>query len=107
MFKLIGKDIRITRGDTGVLVLSVTVDGAELSKSDYTGTFSVKRDIDDDDYVISKEIDNQGQLVLESADTAFLEPGTYVYDIQIVSGAQVATVGPAKFRVEGDVTRNE
>lgn len=105
MFKLLGKDIVITRGDTGMLKLSVQLDGTDLKPSDYTAVLSVKRNIDDEDYIITKKASQDGELFFSHDDTKDLDVKTYVYDIEIRKDDQVCTIGPAKFKVEGDVTR--
>ena len=48
MFKLIGDSINITRGDTGMLQLSSSLDGKEMEKGTYTAVLSVKEDMDCD-----------------------------------------------------------
>jgi hypothetical protein len=102
MFKISGKDIIITRGDTGMLTLEPTLNGETLT--DYTGVLSIKNSVEDEDYILQKAV-SDGKIFFSHEDTNSLDVGSYVYDIEITSGDQVATIGPAKFKVEGDITR--
>lgn len=106
MFKLTGTNITMIRGDTGLLKLSPTWDGKAMEDGSYTAILSVKNSIDDDSYIFQKTADEKGQFYFQPEDTGALDPGTYIYDIQVSALGQVATIGPAKFKVVGDVTQN-
>lgn len=107
MFKLIGDSINITRGDTGMLQLEPALDGEPMEKGTYTAVLSVKADMDDEAYLLQKQADDNGRFFFSHDDTKDIPEGTYVYDIEIRTGGQVCTIGPAKFTVKGDVTRDD
>lgn len=107
MFKLIGDNLIITRGDTGMLKLDATLDGKALEPGTYTATLSAKEDMDCDAYLLQKQADDDGRFFFTHDDTKNIRPGTYVYDIEIRSGVQVSTFGAAKLIVKGDVTRDD
>jgi len=44
-------------------------------------------------------------VVIKAAATAVLEPGTYFYDVQMLTASGVTTLTDGSFTVEGDVTR--
>lgn len=102
MFQLSGLNITLVRGDTGALTVNPTIDGEALT--DFTATLSVKRKISDTAYVLQKT-STDGKFYFLHDDTENLKTGEYVYDIEIRTGNQVATIGPAAFVAKGDVTR--
>lgn len=70
-----------------------------------TLTFSVKRNINESDYVLQKT-SKSNKVVFQHADTKDLQPGNYVYDIQVQTAlGQVQTIGPAKYVIQADITR--
>ena len=107
MFRLEGNTIRIIRGDTGILSLSI--DNYKIAPGDLV-TFTVKRYIEDIDHVIKKIIDQfedgKAKIILSEADTLNLEPGKYVYDIQVnLQDGRIDTViTPSQFIIERGVT---
>lgn len=107
MFKLIGDSLYITRGDTGMLQLSATLNGSALESGNYTAVLSVKDDLDNERYMLQKKADDNGRFFFAHNDTKDIPEGTYVYDIEVRTGEQVCTIGPSKFNVKGDVTRDE
>ena len=107
MFKLIGDSINITRGDTGMLQLSSSLDGKEMEKGTYTAVLSVKEDMDCEAYLLQKQADDNGRFFFSHEDTKDIPEGTYVYDIEIRTGEQVCTIGASKFIVKGDVPRDD
>lgn len=96
---IIGSTIKLTRGDTLKLKLSITDSlGQEYlpTEDDYI-RFACKKRYNDDEPIILKDIPTDTlELVLESQDTASLpQPSDYVYDIQItLSDGTVDTIIP-------------
>lgn len=95
--------IRMIRGDTGMLSVTVTDDatGEEITK--YCAKFTVKRNLNDNSFALQKHIID-GEIAFNHWDTQVMDYGDYFYDIQIVSGGQVQTFGPYKFVLLPDVT---
>ena len=100
--------ITIINGDTGDFTL--TVSNYELTDGDYL-YFTVKKDINDEEPVISKEYtefnkDGTCSIKLEVEDTKNLEPGSYLYDVQVnLSDGRVDTIlGPCKFIINKGIT---
>ena len=103
MFKFTLEDgLKLTRGDTGGIRLKSIKDGTEYT--DYTATLSIKKHINDKDYVIRKECDNN-QFDFTHEETEKLVPGKYVMDIEYRADGMVATLGVWPGEILRDVTR--
>lgn len=104
MIKIYGNNIYHTRGDTDSFDVNLTQeDGSDIGP--YTAVFSVKRNIDDAQYAFQAPVQD-GVVSLTHDMTANLDPGDYVWDIEVrTKGGGVQTVGPGLFRVIADVTR--
>ena len=75
--------IKMTRGDTAVLILSMSKGGFTFNPADDDViTFTLKRTVKDAEPLITKTAVGN-RIKLEPVDTASLEFGTYVYDIAI------------------------
>lgn len=96
------KDFRITRGDTGIIRLESLKDG--VAYEDYTATLSVKKHLNDDDYVLRIECDND-KFQFDHEMTKKLIPGRYKMDIEYRADGMVATLGVWDMYVLKDVTR--
>lgn len=108
MFEIKNGKITVTRGDTGIINLNLTHEGApyKFSEGDKV-IFSVKKNLKDKNYVFRKESTND-TIFIAHEDTEDMEPGNYFYDIEIrYNHFQVATIGPNKFIVKYDVTRGD
>lgn len=103
MFKFTLEDgLKFTRGDTGEIRLKSIKDGTEYT--DYTATLSIKKHINDKDYVIRKECDNN-QFDFTHEETENLIPGKYVMDIEYRADGMVSTLGVWPCEILKDVTR--
>lgn len=112
MLKVINQDIYITRGDTAYF--SITLRQPSIKKDEYV--------IQDEDSCVltvrkekkSKEnppliekVFTDGNIKIDPADTADLEYGEYLYDVQFtfgVSGDVNTVISPHKFIVCEEVT---
>ena len=75
--------IKMTRGDTAVLILSMSKGGFTFSPADGDViTFTLKRTVKDAEPLITKTAVGN-RIKIEPIDTESLEFGTYVYDIAI------------------------
>lgn len=101
------KTVKQIRGDTGTILFKPTLlDGTALT--DYTATLSLKKSIDDTAYVFQKEAEvtsDGARFRISADDTANLDAGKYVYDIEIHQGDNVQTFGPENWYIIADVTR--
>lgn len=98
-------DINITRGDTLHLHVDLAdANGSEWAMADGDAiAWTVKRTTTDTEALISKA----GQdVTIEPADTASLEYGRYVYDVQLTTseGEVYTVVKPSAFNVTEEVT---
>lgn len=88
MFEVKGRRIRLSRGDTGQVVIAAK--GVEFTTAD-RAVVSVKREADDRAAIIEKtlEISADGTCVwpITNEDTQDLEPGAYTWDVRFVLGA--------------------
>jgi hypothetical protein len=110
-------DISIIRGDTREINVSfVNTDGTPIDLTGGTVFLTVNSSpepINDDNAAVEKSVTSfanpesgQATVILDSADTNTMTPGTYFYDLQFVSGVGVVISQPrARFNVIGDITR--
>lgn len=79
-----GGNVKIIRGDTGVLELSI--EDAQGQSYDFSGDtviLTVKKSSWDKDAVIQKTFNSDKQVVFEVEDTKNLAFGDYVFDVQL------------------------
>lgn len=109
MFRIYDYDIFMTRGDTGIFNFSLCECGSPEDTDVYpvTAVLSVKKKASDKTYLLQKNVDDDGLFIFESHDTENIPPGKYIYDIELRSRDQVATMGPYRFTVLPDVTRKD
>lgn len=99
-------NIAMIRGDSE----SITVRCSEPFDNGDMVTFTMRPDIEGE-IVLQKEITDfpEGEAVIpfEPEDTAGLDFGDYVYDIQLTraDGTVTTLIVPARFRLEEEVTR--
>lgn len=106
-------NISITRGDTEfidiVMIEKSTGNLMPFEEGD-TVYFSVKKTVDDFDYIIQKTVtqfeDGIAKVTIFPSDTKLLEYGRYVYDVQITDKEGVVTtiVRPSIFEIGMEVT---
>lgn len=94
--------------DTAVFTLYL--EGYILQPGDRV-TFTVNSEIENENPLIqivveTFDTDNNSAIISLSQDDTDLEPGNYLYDIQLdtIAGATDTVIGPAKFKVIGGVT---
>ncbi len=97
------KAIRMTRGDTGMIAITVTDEESGEEITDYTGKFTVKKNLKDNYFVLQKTVED-GEIAFDHMDTQTMDFGDYWYDIEITSEEQVQTFGPYPFSLFPDVT---
>lgn len=97
--------IKLTRGDTAYLDISVTDDdGKEFPLSNQTEICMTVRE-DALSPIIFQIPAKDGSIKINPENTAELEFGTYRYDVQVIlENADVYTYGPYKFKVLQEVT---
>ena len=94
-------DFEFPRGDTQPVSFDITdSQGNELDFTDTEVYFTMKKNYNTTAYILQKKKTNgeitingkKGSLVLTHNDTAELNYGSYVYDIQVKSGDYVKTL---------------
>lgn len=110
MFNIDNCNVKITRGDTGVIAITLqNKDGSAYDmQPDDVLVMTVKTNTLSKDVLIQKQFAD-GQIKIEPADTDNLSYGTYYYDVQLTTAAgDVFTViTPHKFEIMPEVTWNE
>ena len=110
MFNIDNCNVKITRGDTGVIAISLqNKDGSSYEmQPDDVLVMTVKTNTFSKDVLIEKQFAD-GQIKIDPADTDNLSYGTYYYDVQLTTAAgDVFTViTPHKFEIMPEVTWNE
>ncbi|MCD6097931.1 hypothetical protein J7K18_03460 [bacterium] len=110
------KPLEFFRGDSVEITFAVyDANGDPVDISETTGTFSIKQDDTDTEYVLQKPIEllggNEGKISLTAAETE-IPPLRYIGDIQLVfppgpdetTGA-VRTIWKGEVKVKADITR--
>lgn len=100
----------MVRGDT--LAFSFEVEGIDSLDTAY---FSCKANVDDDEYVFQKSLSDGISVVttgkyrvrIAPDDTAFVEVGSYYYDLEIGANSDIYTILKGVLKIEQDVTRGE
>jgi hypothetical protein len=115
MFKIIGRTIQLTRGDTGFFELTL-MNGAEpyIPGEGDTVTFTVKDSTTSAEAKIEKVLTaadyadgNRLVVKIDAGDTAGLRYKDYVYDVQIsLNGGEIVNtiIPPSIFRILEEVT---
>lgn len=107
MFQVVKNNVKMVRGDTGEMELSLTLeDGTAIDPAAYTAVFSLKKNIDDVACIMKKQFAD-GKVSFSHDDTNNLPYGTYVYDVQVqvLEDGSIHTIGYHSFVVLADVTR--
>lgn len=99
--------IKLTRGDTAYLPVSITLDDEEyMLKSDDTLTLTIKKYVNDDSFVLQKIINGENTFHIEPSDTSSLSFGLYKYDIQLnrANGDTHTIIDVSDFEILQEVT---
>ena len=102
-------EIQLTRGDTARLTVDITYDdgGAyEVKESDVL-TLTVKKNYEDTEPLIEKEVTGSNLFHIKPEDTASLAFGKYKYDVQLTTaeGDVYTVVDDKVFNVCKEVSR--
>lgn len=107
MFQVTKNNVKMVRGDTGRIELSLTLDDGTVIEPDaYSALFSLKKNVDDIAVILKKAFVD-GVIDFNHNDTNNLPYGTYVYDVQVelLEDNSVHTIGYHTFVILADVTR--
>ena len=107
MFKISGNTISITRGDTGIFSLNIkNASGQDYDFSSDTVLLTVKKDTFTTDKVFQKTVTYGENITIAPSDTANLNYGEYVYDVQLTTAGGIVdtVIPPSKFIVREEVT---
>ena len=89
-------NIMLTRGDTAVIDLAITIDGEPYNYSNDLVQFTVKKDTVTSDKILQKTF-NGTSITIDPADTSGLDYQTLKYDVQIITqSGNVFTVIPPR-----------
>ena len=99
--------ITLTRGDTAILRLDITDDKGnpyKLTDSDVV-IFTLKRSVMERDVIFQKSMVD-GKIIIHPQDTAHLEYGQYVYDVELTkeNGFVATVIPPHRFVIAEEVT---
>ena len=97
-------NIMLTRGDTAVLNLEVTIDGEAYDYSNDLVQFTVKKNTVTESVIIQKTFSGSS-VTIEPADTENLNYQSLVYDVQIITqnGRVFTVIPPARFTISEEV----
>lgn len=100
-------NIKLTRGDSATLTLTVTKDGAAYDYSNDLTQFTVKRNTVTEEIIIQKTFTGNS-IGITPDDTKNLYYSDLVYDVQIITpGGEVHTViEPRNFEITQEVNFN-
>lgn len=101
--------IRLTRGDTARLTVSVVNDingqPYEIASTDIL-YLTVRKKVKDPNYCFQKKLIGSNLFHIEPEDTEELDFGNYVYDVQLTreNGDIYTVIEPTRFEVMTEVT---
>ena len=109
MFQISKNSIKMVRGDTGEVELSLTRDDEEktvVKPEAYEAVFTLKKNVDDVAFIMQKQFVD-GKITFSHEDTNLLPYGVYTYDVQVkvLEDSSVHTIGQHSFVILADVTR--
>ena len=101
-------EIELTRGDSATLTVSIT-DGEGtpyIVRDTDTLTLSLKKDVKDPKPCVQKSINGNNTIHFEPKDTAGLEFGNYVYDVELLTaeGDVYTVIEKTLFKLREEVT---
>ena len=100
--------ISLTRGDTARITVNLMddLDESYEIRPDEVLVLTVKKTVKDTTALISKEITGSNMFHIEPKDTAELNFGSYVYDVQLTTseGDVCTVVPPTTFEILTEVT---
>lgn len=100
--------IELTRGDTARLTVPITDDSGAAYEMQLTDTLimTVKHSVADEDYAFQKIVTGSNVIHIKPNDTADLDFGKYVYDVELrISEDDVYTViEKTIFKIREEVT---
>lgn len=107
-------DLRMYQGATFRYVLTWLEDDVPKNLTNYTARMQVREHINATTTILSISTDDDitlggaaGTITIEVAasDTEDIDPGLYVYDLELVAGSTVTRLVEGTFMVSGEVTR--
>ena len=101
--------IYLTRGDSAYLEVNIKHKGKDYVAQDGDIlTFSVKKYVDDEDYIIHKTFKAENAIVINPEDTKLCAFGKYIYDVQMTTprGEVFTVVEPTLFYIKEEVTHD-
>ena len=109
MFQISKNNIKMVRGDTGEVELSLTLDDEGktiVEPSAYEAVFTLKKNVDDVAFIMQKQFVD-GKITFSHEDTNPLPYGVYTYDVQVkvLEDSSTHTIGQHSFVILADVTR--
>ena len=109
MLEISGSDIYLTRGDTAHLGVRIaneaTGDAYEVKDSDTLILTVRKQAYEASPVLLQKTVKGSSEIHLTPEDTAQLTPGSYKYDVELRTGADVYTVIQcSEFKLLAEVT---
>lgn len=107
MLYIEGYTVQLTRGDTAYLTIPLNCATEEYTmQSADTLTFTVKRTVRDEEFLIQKVSVGTNEFHIEPSDTAELAFGKYKYDVQLnmADGDVYTVIPPSTFEVLPEVT---
>lgn len=108
LYVLPNKTIRLTRGDTAYLTIPITTSIGEeyVMSTEDTIKFSIKKNLNDEQYLVHKTVVGSNELKIEPIDTKDLAFGKYKYDVELVtvSGDIFTLIDVSTFEILPEVT---
>jgi len=100
-------NITITRGDSAVIELTITDEGATYDFSSDLVQFTVKRNTVTEDIIFQKTF-TTGVIVIDPSDTAELRYSTLRFDVQLINdqGGVYTVIPPRDFIIAEEVNFN-
>lgn len=110
-------DFTIEQGATFNLLMTWKIDGTPVNLTNWTGRLQARVDYEDTETILSLTTDANGGITLGGAagtitlsrnatQTALLEVGSFVYDLELISGvSSVTRLLQGELTISAEVTR--
>lgn len=110
-------DFTIEQGATFNLAMTWEIDGVAVNLTNWTARLQARVDVEDTETILSLTTDANGGITLGGAlgtitlsrnatQTALLQTGSFVYDLELISGASTVTrLLQGELTISAEVTR--
>jgi hypothetical protein len=108
-------DFTIEQGATFNLLMTYKIDNVAVNLTGYTARLKARVDVEDTEVILSLTTENGGitlggalgtiSLAQTATETALLQTGSFVYDLELITGSTVTRLLQGELIISAEVTR--